>query len=466
MSTLIRHLPLFMIGLVAVLLAAIAVQVVTSMPPRTLTILTGPEGGGFYVAAQAYQQIAKDKGFDLKIRTTDGASETLDLLEKGEADVGLMQGGVARRGDPQVLRTIANVFYEPIWVFYRQDAFGGEPFTRLSQANGKRIALGPTGSGTRELAGTMVAQAGLSPANTTLLNLAFDEAAEQLVAGDIDVAFFVLSDASELPWRLIRAPGIELMSMARADAYAFHYPWLDEVVLPEAGADVALGLPHEPKQLLATTASLLARADLHPDLVRLLVTAVVATHRNGGRFEEPGQFPNLELTELPAAAAAEAYLQEIVRGRTLLDRYFPFWLASVLDRYLLFVIPALLIILPVLIRSPLAFQWYMRQRVVRWYRIVHDIEHRAQFMSLAEIDAELQHLDELEHKISDELVVTTAYMPQVYQLRQHIEFVAAKLQKRKTALQQNDALMHKNPADPPGHNPADVNGRETAKAAG
>ena len=440
MSALIRHLPWVILGAVAVLLLAIAAQVVTSLPPRSLTILTGPEGGGYYKVAQEYQRIAQEKGFDLKILTTKGASDTLDLLEQGVGDVGLVQGGVARRGNPHLLNTIANVFYEPVWIFYRTAAFDGEPVTRLSQAAGKRIAFGQAGSGTRELGGTLLAQAGLTPDNATLLDLSFDAAAEHLVAGDVDVAIFVLPDTSELPWRLIQEPGIELMNMVRAGAYAFHYPWLHEVVLPEAGADVALGIPHTPKQLLATTASMVARSNLHPDLVRLLVVAAIEAHAGGGRFEEPGQFPNLEMTDLPADTEAAAYLQQSLQGRAFLDHYFPFWLASLLDRYLLFVIPALLIIVPLLTRSPLAFQWYMRQRIVRWYRIVHDIESRAKTMGVTEIDAELQHLDDLEQRIGEELVVTNAYMPQVYMLREHIEFVADKLRERRQALQDGTAV--------------------------
>jgi hypothetical protein len=86
MSTVIRHLPWFIVSLVALLLVLVVAQVVTSLPPRSLTILTGPEGGGFYIAAQKYQQLARSLGFALKIRTTNGASETLDLLEKGEGD--------------------------------------------------------------------------------------------------------------------------------------------------------------------------------------------------------------------------------------------------------------------------------------------------------------------------------------------------------------------------------------------
>jgi len=57
-------------------------------------------------------------------------------------------------------------------------------------------------------------------------------------------------------------------------------------------------------------------------------------------------------------------------------------------------------------------------------------------MDLEEIDGELHELDEIERKITDELTVTNSNMPQVYELRQHIEFVADKLQKRKLALQE------------------------------
>ena len=435
MAALIRNLPWVIAALILAALLAIAVQIAVTMPPRSFTILTGPEEGGYYQAALAYQRIAKEKGFDLQIRTTNGASETLALLQSGAADLGFVQSGVAAAGDPSKLSTIANVFYEPVWIFYRKDAFGNEPMTRLHQAIGKRIAVGPLGSGTYDLANYFLPIAGLTPDNTTLLNLSFADAAQQLTDGTADVAIFVVSDSSPLPWQLINTPGIELMSVSRANAYAFYYPWLSELVLPEAGANVANDIPAESKHLLTTVAALIARNDLHPDLVRLMVIAAIQTHRSGGKFEKPGQFPNLELTDLPVDPDADAYMRQILGGRTDLDRYLPFWLAAIVDRYLLFVLPALLIILPLLSRSPQAFQWYMRQRIVRWYRIVHEIEYRSQTMDLEQIDSELRHLDEIERTIADELTVTNSYMPQVYELRQHIDFVAGKLKERKLQLQ-------------------------------
>ena len=453
MAALIRNLPWVITGLILAALLAIAVQIAVTMPPRSFTILTGPEDGGYYQAALAYQRIAKENGFDLQIRTTKGASETLELLNSGAADLGFVQSGVAAAGDPSKLSTIANVFYEPVWIFYRKDAFDGKPMTRLNEAMGKRIAVGPLGSGTHDLASYFLPKAGLTPENTTLLNLSFVAAAQRLQDGAVDVAIFVVSDSSPLPWQLISTPGLELMSVSRANAYAFYYPWLNELVLPEAGADVANNIPAESKHLLTTIAALIARNDLHPDLVRLMVIAAIQTHRSGGKFEKPGQFPNLELTDLPVDSDADAYMRQILGGRTDLDRYLPFWLAAIVDRYLLFVLPALLIILPLLSRSPQAFQWYMRQRIVRWYRIVHEIEYRSQTMDLEQIDSELRHLDEIERTIADELTVTNSYMPQVYELRQHIEFVAGKLKERKLQLQAQAQVSGQASAHTPGQTP-------------
>ena len=190
MGVLIRNLPWVIAGLALAILLAIVVQIAVTMPPHTFTILTGPEEGGYYQAALAYQRIAKEKGFDLQIRTTNGASETLALLQSGAADLGFVQSGVAAAGDPSKLSTIANVFYEPVWIFYRKDAFDGQPMTRLSQAIGKRIAVGPAGSGTYDLANYFLPIAGLTPDNTTFLNLSFVDAAQQLRDGSCRRGYF------------------------------------------------------------------------------------------------------------------------------------------------------------------------------------------------------------------------------------------------------------------------------------
>ena len=50
------------------LLAVVLVSFVASLPPP-VHLLTGREGGGNYQAALAYQEIAREKGFEIDIRT-------------------------------------------------------------------------------------------------------------------------------------------------------------------------------------------------------------------------------------------------------------------------------------------------------------------------------------------------------------------------------------------------------------
>lgn len=423
---------LTVLGLVTLLLAV--TQVATSLPPHKFTILTGEVGGGYYLAAQAYQKVAADKGFDLEIRTTAGASETLDLLTAGAAKVGFVQGGIAAKGDSRILSTVANVFYEPLWIFYRKDARLGEPATRLSQLQGKRIAIGPVGSGTHALAEKLLAESGVTAQNSTFLSLPEAEAAQQLTAGALDAALFVLSDAAPLPWELIKNPALELMSLDHVDAYSFLNPSLTQVVLPAGGADVVKVIPAEPKTLLATTTNLVVRNDIHPDLLRLLIVAAVQTHERGGKFEGRFEFPNVNNTDLPVSAETIAYIDQIKRGNSFLDNAFPFWLAAMIDRYLLFVVPILLLVLPMLARSPMAYRWYMRRKVVRWYKIVHSAELRLDSMSVPEIDAEIRNLDQLDARLGRELTLGNSYMPDVYELRGHVQFVAQRLERRRQQL--------------------------------
>jgi hypothetical protein len=76
----------------------------------------------------------------------------------------------------------------------------------------------------------------------------------------------------------------------------------------------------------------------------------------------------------------------------------------------------------------------MRNKVTRWYKFVRGIELRVQTMQLPEIDAAINELDALGDKVARELTVSDAYMPSVYDLRTHINYVSAQLEKRRAKL--------------------------------
>jgi TRAP-type uncharacterized transport system substrate-binding protein len=116
-------------------------------------------------------------------------------------------------------------------------------------------------------------------------------AAEKLIAGDIDVAFIVASWDSPAVQRLITAEGIELRSFPRAEAYVGLYPFLNKVVLPEGIGDLATNRPPSDVALMAPKGSLAVRADLHPAIQYLLLTAAAQIHSGPGFSRRPGNFP-------------------------------------------------------------------------------------------------------------------------------------------------------------------------------
>lgn len=432
------------VALGALLLAAAIAYVFWMMPPREFSILVGREGGAYYEAAQAYKEVAAEKGFTLNIIPTAGSVETLERLQQGEAGIGFVQGGAVAasngEADAAELRTMASVFYEPLWIFYRsevaegiEDAEDGR-LTRLNQLAGLRVNLGEAGSGTEVLARLLLEETGVSNEDATFSNLPSGEAAEALANGEIDVAFFVLSPTAGLIRELMAQPETRLMDLTIADGYALRHDYLSVLELPAGTINPATIEPDVDIDLLSTVANLVIHEEFHQDLMRLMTIAIVRVHRDGGIFEEPGEFPNTDYAELPVDPREQAYIDSLKDGESWLDNYLPFWAAALVDRYLLFVLPIFLLLVPIISRAPLVLQMITRLRINRWYKRVREIELEVDQMDVAGIDDARRQLEGLDNFLARELDVSDNYMPDVYNLREHIGYIMTKLQRRKATV--------------------------------
>lgn len=434
MTWLERNLLWILIGLGVALLAAAIVLFIATMPPRSFTWLAGRQGGAYYMSAQAYQALAQSRGFDIEIVETAGSVEALRKLENGEGDVAFIQGGVAAQGNPEKVTTLATVDYEPLWIFYRKSLAGAAPLDSFDALRGKRIAIGEPDSGTNQLARLLLPQAGMDEEDAAFVELSSADAIAGLQSGELDAALFVSNHLAPVIQTLIADPNLELMNLRYAPALARRNRFLTVVTLPRGAFDIVGDIPRQDVELLSTRANLMVRKDFHPDLIRLLSIAAVQRHSAGGLFAEPDEFPNTVYTDLPVSREAKAYLEQVKNGDSQLDRYLPFWLAALVDRYLLFVVPLLLIVVPLLSRSPLLYQWYMRNKVTRWYKTVHRLEQRVEHMQVPEIDTAIDELEALDDKLARELTVSNSYLPSVYDLRTHIQYVTGQLQKRRARL--------------------------------
>lgn len=404
------------VGLLIIVGFGVAYHFVNPAPPRTVRIAAGAEQGAYMETARRYRDILARDGIQLQILTTSGSLQNLELLQapSGGADVGFVQGGTVPENVPGLV-SLASVFFEPLWVFVRGQA---SP-QYLTELKGRRLAVGVEGSGTRALALQLLAASGLTH-QATLLPVGGDEAAQGLLSGSVDAAFFVTARPLPQLEPLLRAKDIRLMGFAQADAYAQRFQFLSKVILPEGRLDLADDIPSKSVVMLAPAAALVAREGLHPAIVDRLIQVSAEVHGAGRLFSEPGEFPSARFVDIPLSSEAARYLKS---GPGFLRRHLPFWAASLVERFLVMLVPVVTLLIPLLRFAPPMYHWQVRRRILRRYRMLQRIEERALQAGGREDRASLlAQLHALEEE-TEHLHLPLGFTDSLYILRTHIRFV-------------------------------------------
>jgi len=405
-------------------LAAVAVafwitfKFVQPAPPRVVVMSTGGEGGAYHVFGQRYQAILARDGVKLELRPSSGALENVARLRDPESGVSLafVQGGAAHAGDPPVLETLGSMYYEPLWVFYR----AAKPLDRINELEGKRIAVGPEGSGTRQLALAVLDASGLRSGNVTLVDLAGPAAADALIAGAVDAVFIVAGTEAPDVARLIRAKGIRLMSFSRASAYVARLPYLHKLTLPRGALDLVNDLPAADISLVAPTANLVASESLHPAIAYLVLQAAQEVHSGPGPFHRAGEFPAPTGVDFPLSDQAERFYRS---GPPFLQRYLPFWAATLIDRMIVLLVPLFAVAVPLFRILPALYAWRVRRKIYRWYGELKFLEEEVHNRPPGDDPTdELARLAKIEAEVSD-IRVPLGFAHEAYTLRMHIRLV-------------------------------------------
>jgi len=338
--------------------------------------------------------------------------------------VGFVQGGTTSQQQSPELVSLGTLFYEPLWFFYRDVHLE----RGLSGLRGKRISIGPEGSGTRALTLKLLALNGIDQSFAELLPLTPQMAGEKLLGGEIQAAIMLTSWESAVVRRLVSATDTNLVSFPRADAYVALYPFLNKLVLPTGVGDLAKNRPPMDTVLLAPKASLAVRNDLHPAIQYLLLDAASEIHGGPGIFQKAGQFPAAEAIDLPLSDSARQFYKS---GRPFLQRYLPFWLAVLVGQLLILAIPVVGVLYPMLRLAPAAYAWGMRRRIYRLYGQLKFLEAELERRGTQQGDVKdlVAKLDRLEER-ANRFRVPTAFAHMVYTLRQHMSMVRARLEKR------------------------------------
>lgn len=404
-------------------LLATFVLFVEAPPPSRIVIATGREDGAYYRFAQQYADLLKKTGITLEVRTTKGSVENLSLLldENSGVSVALVQSGIADPAASSSLQALGSLYREPLWVFYR----GTDEIDRLTQLKGKRLAVGPEGSGTRSIALQLLKANDIDADHAELVNLAGKEAAEALTHHQIDAAFFVAGVDAAYIQQLLKEPEIRLAELAQAEAYARRFRFLSTLTIPAGGLlDLKDNLPARNTTLIAPAAMLVTRKTLHPALISLLLHVATKVHSGGDVLTNPGEFPSASFTDLPLSDDAAHYFRF---GPPVLQRVLPFWFASLVDRLKIMIIPLIMVMMPLLRAAPPLVRWRTRRKIYLWYTQLHQIDQKAiQGMSIAEAQKSLDALNVLEQQVA-QVGVPLSYMEEYYNLRLHLNLVRTRV---------------------------------------
>ena len=403
----------------------IAFQFVHPAPPRSIIISSGPESGAYYNYARQYAEVLRNHGITLTVKASTGSWQNLQRLRRGEAHIAIIQGGIrddtlSEDGRNSQFRSLGSISYEPIWVFYKNDYI----IDKLFLLRDHRIAIGQVGSNIRGLSLRLLQANGILADSENLFPLGEDEAAKALLNGDVDAVFVIAPPEAEIVQKLLNAPNVKIMGLIQADAYLRRFPFLSKIVLPRGVVDFVKDRPPRDTVLLTTTANVIIRSDLHPALSNLILQAMTKVNGKGGSFQRPGEFPVYKDQGFLLADEAHRYYQS---GPPLLQRYLPFWLAVLVERMLVLVLPVVILLLPLLRLAPSIYSWRVRSKIFRCYGDLKFLEN--ELRENYDPSRQAEYLVRL-NRIEDDAFsknVPLGFTDLLYTLREHVNLVREKL---------------------------------------
>lgn len=393
-------------------------------PERKIVIAAGSVEGEYYQTALKYKKLLEQDKVKVTVLETTGSLENAQLIQDKKADIGFVQSGILTQEASLHIESLASVYYEPIWIFYKNQGFSIDYVVQLIS---KKISVGGENTGTSFLANTILKDNGIDASNTTLLNFSTQESKQKLLKGEIDAMIMVISPNSKTVQELLENPDINVLSIKRAKAYSMKYSYLENLTLYEGTMDLYKNLPYEDIRLLATTANLVVRKDFPAELIRLFVKKAKVIHSQKTLFAKHDQFPNLN--NLDTSINEEAY-KYFKNGDSWLESIFPYWVASNIDRLKIMLIPLLTLLFPLFKGIVPLYTWTMRSKIYKWYEELNSIDKQIPTLSKDELQEKLTYLESLQIEISHHTKVPLSFMGEYYNLLLHLQMLITKIKSK------------------------------------
>jgi uncharacterized protein len=224
---------------------------------------------------------------------------------------------------------------------------------------------------------------------------------------------------------LVEDKHLNLISLDTAEAFSRKFSFLHHLVLPEGAMDLARNVPAHDVHMVAPTATLVIKENMHPALVYLMMKVVSQVHSGASMFNAKDEFPSAKDTDFPLSTQALNFYKS---GLPIIDKYLPFWAATFVNRTLIVILPLLALLIPLTKIIPMIYVWLVKRKLFRYYGELRYLDTLLMEISSAEeLKTCLEKLNEIESKVVN-IKLPVPFSQYAYELRAHIELVRSKLQ--------------------------------------
>jgi TRAP transporter TAXI family solute receptor len=393
--------------------------------PMHARMATGSETGGYHAFAKRLQAELAQQGFELELITSSGSQQNLQQLINGEIELAIVQSGIELNLTPEQRETLNGLgvmYREPLWLFVRNKV----KYEQFADLRKLRLGIGSADSGTLAVTGALFAANGIEADSypKTWEQTGGSRAADALITGKLDAAFFIGPAENSLIQRLAANANLHLVSLRRSEAYLARLPYLSRVDVSEGMLNMAQNAPAQNITTLGPVATLVAGEAFHPSLTPLILEAARTVLENGSLLDPAGNYPARPTRSLSTLSEADYYYD---KGLPILQRYLPFRIASLADRYIILAIPLLVLLFPLFKAIGPIYQWRIRARIYRWYKHLREIDQQLYKGKLSSsLDEEIVRLERLEEELA-RVEVPLSYSSELYELHMHLRYMIDRL---------------------------------------
>ena len=198
-----------------------------------------------------------------------------------------------------------------------------DALTQLTQLSGKKIGVGPAGSGSERLAQQLFALPEMKGLGVSLVNGLSTEQLEAAKRGQLDLAILIIDEDAPLVVSAIRDGGLQIANLAHLDVLARRLPHVRSGRIGAGQYEPLKVLPAEDKRVLRVETVVIAnRCASRSATIDLLA---VLSHRFPELMRHNKETPNT--TGLEMSATAQGFFDH--GGPEMADEYAP-WLVDVM----------------------------------------------------------------------------------------------------------------------------------------